>query len=99
MLKSVAKKRQLKKKDFCVSCDYSDNWSVSFSETVIITVLKSIAKKRQLKKKDFHVSCDYSDNWSLWFSGDCYSGDPHVVNRSDIQSETPLRDTQSRDCI
>jgi hypothetical protein len=51
-----------------VSCDNSDNWSLWFSETVIITVLKSFAKKRLVKTKDFPVSCNYSDNWSVWFS-------------------------------
>jgi phage anti-repressor protein len=54
-------------KDFSVSCDYSENWSVWFSEAVIITVLKSVAKKRLVKTKDLYVSCDYSDNWSVWF--------------------------------
>jgi phage anti-repressor protein len=52
-----------------VRCDYSDNWSVWFSEIVIITVLKSVAKKRLVKTEDFYVRCDYSDNWSVWFSG------------------------------
>jgi hypothetical protein len=28
VLKSVAKKRQVKKQDLYVSCDYSDDWSV-----------------------------------------------------------------------
>jgi hypothetical protein len=50
-----------------VSCDHSDNWSVWFSETVIITV-KSVARKRLVKIEDFYVSCDHSDNWSVWFS-------------------------------
>jgi phage anti-repressor protein len=59
----------VKTKDFSVSCDYSNNWSVWFSETVIITVLKSVAGKRLVKTKDFSVICDYSDNWSVWFSG------------------------------
>jgi phage anti-repressor protein len=59
----------MKTKDIYVSCDYSDNWSVWFSETVIITVLKSVAKKCLVKTEDFYVSCDYSDNWSVWFSG------------------------------
>jgi hypothetical protein len=36
LLKSVAKKRLLKTKDFYVSCDYSNNWNVWFSVTVII---------------------------------------------------------------
>jgi hypothetical protein len=49
MLKTVAKKRLVKTKDFPVSCDYSDNWNVWFNETVIITVLKSVAKKRLVK--------------------------------------------------
>jgi hypothetical protein len=43
------------------SCDYSDNWSVWFSDTV----LKSVAKNRLVKTKDFYVRCDYSDNWSV----------------------------------
>jgi phage anti-repressor protein len=51
-----------------MSCDYSDNWSVWFSENFIITVLKSVAKKRVVKTKDFYVSCNYSENWSVWFS-------------------------------
>jgi phage anti-repressor protein len=69
VLKSVAKKRLVETKDFPVSCDYSDNWIVWFSETVIITVLKSIVRKRLLKTKDFYVSCDYRDNWRVWFTG------------------------------
>jgi hypothetical protein len=52
-----------------IGCDYSDNWSVWFSETVIITMLKSVAKKRLLMTKDFYVSCGYNDNLSVWFSG------------------------------
>jgi hypothetical protein len=36
VLKSVARKRLLKTKDFYVSCDYNDNWSVWLSGTVII---------------------------------------------------------------
>jgi hypothetical protein len=36
VLKSVAKKRLVKSKDFYGSCDYSDNWSVWFSVTVIV---------------------------------------------------------------
>jgi hypothetical protein len=36
VLKSVGGKRLLKTKDFCVSCDYSDNWSVWFTGTVIV---------------------------------------------------------------
>jgi phage anti-repressor protein len=59
----------MKTEDFYVSCDYSDNWSVWFSETVIITVLKPVAKKRLVKTKDVYVRYDYSDNWSMWFSG------------------------------
>jgi hypothetical protein len=51
-----------------VSCDYSDNWNVWFSGTVIITVLKSVVKKRLVKTKHFNVSCDYSVKWSVWFS-------------------------------
>jgi hypothetical protein len=51
-----------------VRCDYSDNWSVEFSGTVVITVLKSVAMKRLVKTKDFYVSYDHSDNWSVWFS-------------------------------
>jgi hypothetical protein len=46
----------VKTEDFYVSCGYSDNWSVKFSETVIITVLKSAAKKRLVKTK--RVLCD-----------------------------------------
>jgi hypothetical protein len=53
----------VKTENFYVSCDYSDNWSVWFSETVIITVLKSVAKKRQMKTEDFYVSYDYIDDW------------------------------------
>jgi hypothetical protein len=52
VLKSVAKKRLVKTKDFYVICGYSDNWSVWFNETVIITVLKSVAKKRLVKTED-----------------------------------------------
>jgi hypothetical protein len=58
----------VKIEDFYVSCDYNDNWSVWFRETVIITVLKSVAKKRQVKTKESDVSCDYSVNLSVWFS-------------------------------
>jgi hypothetical protein len=36
VLKSTAKKRLTKTKDFYVSCRYSDIWSVWFSETVIL---------------------------------------------------------------
>jgi hypothetical protein len=46
-------------KEFYVSCDYSDNLSVWFNETVIITVLKSVARKRLVKIEDFYVSCNY----------------------------------------
>jgi hypothetical protein len=37
------------------SCDLccSEDWSMWFSETVIITVLKSVAKKRLVKLNDF----------------------------------------------
>jgi hypothetical protein len=49
--------------------DYIENWSVSFSETLIITALKSVARKRLVKIKDFYVSSDHSDNWSVWFTG------------------------------
>jgi hypothetical protein len=34
----VARKRLVKTEDFYVSCDHSDNWSVWYRETVIITV-------------------------------------------------------------
>jgi hypothetical protein len=44
VLKSVTKKRLVMKKDFCVSCGYSDIWRLWFSETVIITVLKSVTR-------------------------------------------------------
>jgi hypothetical protein len=57
----------VKKKEFDVSCDYSDNLSVWFSEIVIITVLKSVARKRLVKTEDFYVSCDHTDNWSVWY--------------------------------
>jgi hypothetical protein len=40
----------MKTEDFYVSYAYSDNWSVWFSETVIITVLKSVAKKRLVEE-------------------------------------------------
>jgi hypothetical protein len=56
-------------KDFYVRCDYSDTWSVWFSETVIIIVLKSVARKLLVKTENFYVSCDYNDNCSVWFSG------------------------------
>jgi hypothetical protein len=72
------------------------------SEAVIITVLKLVARKRLMKREDFYVSCDYNNNWSVWFSGTVIvgcSGDLHVVNRSNIQSETPSRDTLTRDSI
>jgi hypothetical protein len=36
VLKSVARKRLLKSKDFYMSCDYNDNWSVWLSGTVVI---------------------------------------------------------------
>jgi hypothetical protein len=62
---AVVISRLVKTKDFYVSCDYSDNWSVWFSVTVIITVLKFIAKKRLVKTKEFYVNCHYSDNWSV----------------------------------
>jgi phage anti-repressor protein len=65
VLKFVSKKRLVKTEDFYMSGDYSDNWSVWFSETIIITVLKLVAKKRLVKTKDFYVSCDYSDNWRV----------------------------------
>jgi hypothetical protein len=35
VLKYVAKKRLVATKDFSLSCDYSDNWRVWFSGTVI----------------------------------------------------------------
>jgi hypothetical protein len=35
VLKSVAKTHLVKMEDFYVSCDYSENWSVWFSGTVI----------------------------------------------------------------
>jgi hypothetical protein len=38
VLKSVARKRMVKIEDFYVSCDHTDNWSVWYRETVIITV-------------------------------------------------------------
>jgi hypothetical protein len=59
----------VKTKDLRVNCGCSEDWSVWFSETVIITVLKSVAKKRLVKTKDFYVSCDCNDNCSVWFSG------------------------------
>jgi hypothetical protein len=68
----------------------------------MITVLKLVAKKRLLNTEDFYVRCDYSDNWSVWFGGTfmvCCGGDLQVINRSDIQSETSLRDTLTRDSI
>jgi hypothetical protein len=37
-VKSVARKRLVKTEDFYVSCDHTDNWSVWYRETVIITV-------------------------------------------------------------
>jgi hypothetical protein len=58
----------VKTENLNVSCDYSDDWSVYFSETVIITVLKSVAKKRLVKTENLYVRCDYSDIWSVWFS-------------------------------
>jgi phage anti-repressor protein len=69
VLKAVAKKRLVKTKDFYLTCYYSDNWSVWFCETVIITVLKSVARKLLVKAEDIYVSSDYNDNWSVWFSG------------------------------
>jgi hypothetical protein len=65
MLKSVAKKRLVKTKNFYVSCDYRDNWSVWFSDTVAIIMLKSVARKHLVKTKDFYVNCGYSDIWSV----------------------------------
>jgi hypothetical protein len=65
-------------------------------------MLKYVAKKRQVNTRDLYLSCDYSDIWSVWFSGTVingYGGDPYVVNRSDIQSELPSRDTLIRDSI
>jgi hypothetical protein len=62
-VKSVAKESLAKTKESDVSCDYSDNLSVWFSETVI----KSVARKRLVKIEDFYVSCDHSDNWSVWY--------------------------------
>jgi hypothetical protein len=65
-------------------------------------VLKSVAKKRLVKTQDLYVCCGYSYIWSVWFSGtvgvSC-GGDPWVVNRSSIQSETPSSDTLTRDNI
>jgi hypothetical protein len=52
--------------------------------------------------EDSNVSCGYSDNWNVWFIGTVTfgcGGDPWVVNRSDVQSETPSRDTLTRDTI
>jgi hypothetical protein len=69
VLKPTAKKRLVKTKGLHVSCDDSENWSVWFSGTVIITVLKSVARKRLMKTEDFYVSCDCNDNCSVWFSG------------------------------
>jgi phage anti-repressor protein len=66
---TVAKKRLEKTKGLHMSCDYSENWGVWFSYTVIITMLKAVAKKRLVKAKDLHVSCDYSENCSVWFTG------------------------------
>jgi hypothetical protein len=65
-------------------------------------VLKSVARKRLVKTKDFYVNCDYNDNWNVWLSGTVIvgcGGDPWVVGGSDIQSETPSRDTLTRDSI
>jgi phage anti-repressor protein len=62
VLKPVAKKHLVKTKDLYVSCDYSEIWSVWFSETVIIAVLKSVVRKLLVKTEDFYVSCDYNDN-------------------------------------
>jgi hypothetical protein len=36
VLKSVARKRLVKTKDFYVSCHYNDNWSVWLSGTVVV---------------------------------------------------------------
>jgi hypothetical protein len=99
---SVAKEHLLKAEDFYVRSDYSNNWSVWLSETVIITVLKSFAGKRLAKTKYFHVSYDCNGNWSVWFSETVlvgYGGDPWEVGGSDIQSEAPSRDTLIRDSI
>jgi hypothetical protein len=55
-----------------------------------------------VKTEGYDVSCDYSDNWSVWLSGTVvvgYGGDPWVVRGSDIKSETPSRDTLTRDSI
>jgi hypothetical protein len=96
VLKPFAKKRLVKAEEFYVDCDYSDNWCVKFSETVLITVLKYVARKRLLKTKYFYVICEYNDNWSVWLSGTFvigYGGDPWVVGGSDIQSEALSRYT------
>jgi hypothetical protein len=93
VLKSVAKKRLVKTKDFYVSCDYSDDWSVWFSGTVIITVLKPVAKKRLVKTRDFYVSYDYSDDWSVWFSGTVIvgcGGDPLSGQQIQYQILNPV---------
>jgi hypothetical protein len=60
VLNPVTRKRLVKIEDSYVRCDYSDNWSVWFSEIVIITVLKPVAKKRLVKTKGLYVSCGYS---------------------------------------
>jgi hypothetical protein len=65
VLKNVVKKCLVKRKVFYVRRDYSDNWSVWSSETVIITVLKSVENKRLVQTEDFYVRCDYSDNWNV----------------------------------
>jgi hypothetical protein len=55
-----------------------------------------------VKTEDFYVSCGCNDNYSVWFSGTVMVGcgcDPKVVDGSDTQTETPSRDTVSRDSI
>jgi hypothetical protein len=56
-----------------------------------------------MKIKDFYVSCVYSDIWSVWFSGTvivgCVGYPYKAVSRSGLQSETPWRDTLTRDSI
>jgi hypothetical protein len=92
----------VKTEDLYACCGYSDNWSVYVCETVIISVVKSVTRKHLVKTKHFYVSCGYSDVWSVWFSGTTTvgcGGNLYVVNRSGIQSETPSRDTITRNSI
>jgi hypothetical protein len=65
-------------------------------------VLKAVAKKRLVNTKDLHASYDYSENCSVWFSGTLMVGcgdDPQVVDGSGTQTETPPRDSLTRDSI